>query len=263
MHFTSKTATSSWGLRTTNAQTTKVNYQHITSVWHCNWWGAPSSQVWWRLHCSPSKCCWRSQHSSTPNNNDRGSQLVHAGNRIHKDSMAIHFQWEVLDSWRGLETSHWSPGLSAGISSCFCRYNICVLIAQWSISQNWSSNPRCWRCLCCFLLIDWTYDDTNPQQYMYLNLNISSIRGLLQIELVDILSVVTGSICNQRPNSESTSVSSCSTMLIARRVSILRNHGLPGWKCLTQSRIDHYSPLIAWGDNRPNRRSFNLSHGRP
>ena len=48
MHFTSKSATSSFCHRTTIAQTPNVNYRYIMRLWHCTHPGHPAFQVWWR-----------------------------------------------------------------------------------------------------------------------------------------------------------------------------------------------------------------------
>jgi len=163
-HFTGISATSGRGHSTTIAQTPKVNHQHIMRVWHSSRPGAPTSQGWWRSECSSTKGQWRSQCSLTPKGNFCGSETAHAGNRIHKDSLANHFRWKVLDGWRSLETRDWSTGSSAVISRCSCWYTICVSIAWWSISYNQSANPRSCKCLFRLLLPDWTSDNTKPRK---------------------------------------------------------------------------------------------------
>ena len=141
-HTTSKSMTSSWGHCSTIAQTAKVSHQHITRVWCCT--GTPASQGLWRQECSWTKGRWRSQPSATPRGYFWISETVLGGNRIHKDYLANHFRWEVLDVWRSLETSHWGSESLAGISRCSSRYTICVSIAQ------------CCKCIFCFLLLNWT-----------------------------------------------------------------------------------------------------------
>jgi hypothetical protein len=133
-YFTSKSVTSSQGHVPTIAQTPKVNHEHITRIWHCT--GTPTFQEWWRLECSSTKAqWWWSQHYPLPKGNFfGGSETVHAGNHNHKDSLAIHVPWTVHDSGQSLTTSHWSSGLSVGISRCSGRCTICMAITHWSIS---------------------------------------------------------------------------------------------------------------------------------
>jgi len=131
-HSTAKSTIPSHGHTTTIAQTPKVNHQHITWAWRCT--SHPASQGLWRPECGSTIGQWRSQRSSTPKGYFWLSKMVHGGNCIHKEFLANHNGWEVLDGWWNLETSHWSPGPSAGIGRCSCRCTICVSIARWSIS---------------------------------------------------------------------------------------------------------------------------------
>jgi len=105
----------------------KVSHQHIMRVWRCT--GAPASQGWWRPECSSSKRQWRSRHFAIPKGYCWGSETVHGGNCIHKDSLPNHFWWKVLNGWQSLESSHWGLGSSAGISRCSGRRTWCVSIA--------------------------------------------------------------------------------------------------------------------------------------
>jgi len=109
--------------------------------------GTAAIQIQWRPNCSTTKGqCW-SEYSPTPKGYILGSETVHGGNCIHEDSLANIIQWQVLDGWKSLETSHWSSGSSAGISRCSCRCTICVSIAWRFISQNRSANMtscNCW-----------------------------------------------------------------------------------------------------------------------
>jgi len=133
-HFTSKSVASCQGHGTTIAQAPKVNHQHTTQVWCCTRPGAPTSQDWWRPEYSSTKGWRRSQRSSTPNGNFWGSKTIHGGNRIHKDSLANRFWWQVLDGRQSLKTWDWSAGLSASISRCCSWCTIWLSIAWWSIS---------------------------------------------------------------------------------------------------------------------------------
>jgi len=153
-HFTSKSATSCGCNSTTIVQMPKVNHQPITWVWCCTCPGTPTSQGWWRPECSSTEGPWRSQRSSTPKVNFWGSETVHEANHIHKESQANHFRWEVLESWWNLETCDSGTASSEGISRCSCRYTISVSVAEWSISQNRSGNPRSCQCLFYFHLLD-------------------------------------------------------------------------------------------------------------
>jgi len=130
--FTSNSTTSTRGHSTTITQTAIVSHQHITPVCCCT--GPHASQCWWRPQCSSTKDRWRSQRSLTPRGYFWGSETVHGGKCIHTDSWANHFRWKVLNGWRSLKTSHWSPGSFTGITRCSCKYSISESIAWWSIS---------------------------------------------------------------------------------------------------------------------------------
>jgi len=104
----------------------------ISLVWCCT--GTPVSEGWWRPQCSSMNGQWRSQRSSTPLGYFWGSETVHWGNRIRRDSLRNHVQWEVLDGWQSLANYHWSPGTSVGLGRCSCRYTTCVTVAPWCIS---------------------------------------------------------------------------------------------------------------------------------
>jgi len=157
----------------------KVNHPHSMWVWCCPRPDNPASQGWWRPEWSSTKGQWRLQQSWTPNGYFWGSETILGGNHIHKDSLADHIWWEVLDGWQSLETSHWIPGLSVGICRCSCRYSISVSITWWSIPWNWFANPRSCKWWLCFLLPECTYDDIYPQKYTLKKLKIGTIRGHL------------------------------------------------------------------------------------
>jgi len=144
----------------------QVQHQHITWIWLWTQPGARASQGWWRPECSSSKGQWRLQCSSIPKGYYWGSVMVYGGNHDHKDSLANHIWWEVLDCWWSFETSHRTAGSSAGISRCSCRYTKSVSIARWSISENWSANPSSGMCSFCLILLHRTYDDDETPQYV-------------------------------------------------------------------------------------------------
>jgi len=200
-------------------------------VWRCT--GAPASQGRCRPECSSTKGQWRSQRSSTPNGYIWSTKTVHGVNRIDKDYLANRFWWEVLDGWRSLETSHWSSGSSAGISRSSCWCTISVSIAQWFMYWSWSATPRSCKCLLCFLLLDWTYDDTKPCIIHSSNWRLVPFEGVWPMELVEPFSVVTGWIQDLTLSFESKFRSSCLTMIISRRSSMIRNHGSRGCQSLT------------------------------
>jgi len=262
MHFTSKSATSGQGHCTTIAQVPKVNHQHIRQVWCCSRPGAPTCEGWWWLGCSSTKGWRRSQRSSTLNGDFCGSQTIHGGNRIHKDSLANHFRWEVLDRWRSSETRDWSSRSSMSIRRCSFWYTICVSIARWSISENRSPNPRSCKCLFWFLLIYWTYVETKPQKYTLLKLKISTIEGCLadgaRQTIVHTYQLDLGSETDLRIQVRELLFDNA----YLSKVIVIRNCGTHWWKCLTESNISYSSPPIALGDNRPHRSSFNHSHRR-
>jgi len=159
-HCTSQSTTSSQGYSTTIAQMPKVSHQHI--AWVQRYPDAPASQGWWRPQCSSTKGRWRSQSSSTPKGYFWGSETVHGGNRMHRDSLAKNFRWKIPDGWRSLKMSRWSSRSLARISRCYWRWNIGLPIARWSISQKRSANARRCQCIFCFLLLYWSYDDAKP-----------------------------------------------------------------------------------------------------
>jgi hypothetical protein len=123
-HSTSKSLTSGWFHSSTIAQTRKVSHQHITRVWCCT--GPPAVNGQWRPQCFSTKLRWGSPSSSTLTGYFWDSETVHGGNHIHKDWLANHFQSEVQDGWRNLDSNHWSPGSTVGISQCSWRYSLCV-----------------------------------------------------------------------------------------------------------------------------------------
>jgi len=108
MPSTSNFPKSSCGNGTTTTLTPKVNPpQQIFQVWLSTIHpGAATTQVQWRPECCTTQRQCRSEHSSTPKPNFWGSETVHGGNRIHKDSWANVIQWHILDGWRSLESCH-------------------------------------------------------------------------------------------------------------------------------------------------------------
>jgi len=209
--------------------------QDIIRVWPCTLrlgTGA-AQQVEWRAECSPTQGQEWSEHSATPKAFLWGREKVHGSNRIHKESLANIIWWQVLDGWRGLETSYGSPKSSAGISRCSCGYTIGVGIAWCSISHNRSANMRSGECSIQFnaplsdLRILTTPDDIHSH-----NWRLVLYEDGWQMGLFELLSVDSGWIGALIQCSVSQLRSSCLTMLSSPRSSMMRNQGSPEWKCL-------------------------------
>jgi len=101
-----------------------------------------------------------------------------------------------------------------------------------------------------------------PRDIRSYNWRLLPFEGAWHMKHDELLSIGTGCILDQRLSFKSKVGSSCSMMHISRRSSMILNHGSHGWKCLTQSTTNVNSLPISWGDNRPHRSSFNLSHRR-
>jgi hypothetical protein len=120
----------------------KVNYQHSMQFRCCTHPGASTSHCTWWPQCSSTKCRWRSPCSAIATGDCWGWDMVHDGYYIHKNSHSDHFWWVVLNGWWCFETLGSSSGLSADINRCCCWDTICVSVAWWSISWNWSRHTR-------------------------------------------------------------------------------------------------------------------------
>jgi len=173
-----------------------------------------------------------------PNSNFWGSEKIHGGNRIHKQSLTKILWWQVLASWSRLETSDWSPWLWVGISRCSCRYTICVSIAWWFIFQNRSITTRC----CKFwILLNTALSElrivTAPKNIQSSNWRFVPFEDDWQIGHVNPLTIVSSWIWARSPIMGLLSWSSWLSMLASPRPSMIRNHGSPEWKCLIQYTI--------------------------
>ena len=258
----SKFPKSTCGNGTTTAQRPKfIPPQQIIQVWLCTIRpGTDASQpVEWRPEYSRTQGQKWSERSPTPKEHFRGSEKVHGGNGIHEESLANNIRWQVLDGWRSLETSDWSPGSSAGISRCTCRNTICVSIARWSIAQNRSANTR--RCKSSILFIAPLSDLrilTTPEDIHSWNWRLVPFKDGWLMGHIELLSEVSGWMCVLGLNFGSWLRSSCLMMLTSPRSLMIRCHGSREWKCLISFTTSFSSPPTAWGTSQQHRSISNL-----
>jgi len=185
--------------------------------------------------------------------------MVHGGNCIDKNSLANIIRWQVLDGWRSLETSDRSPGSSAGITRCTCRYTICMSIARWFIPQNRSANTRScksWILFNAFLSDLWIL--TTAKNIPSSNYRIVLFKDSWQMGHIELLSVVTSWMWALRLTIGSRLRSSFSILLIYPRWSMIWSLGSHEWKCLISFTTNFSSPPIAWGTSQQHHSISNL-----
>jgi len=170
-----------------------------------------------------------------------------------------NIRWQVLDGWRSLETSDWSPGSSEGISRCTCTYTICVSIAWWSISQNRSANTRSCKS---WILFNASLSDlwilTTPKNIHSWNWRLVQFKDGWQMGHVELLSEVTSWMWALRLSFRSRLWSSCLMMHTSPRSAMIRSHGSRKWKCLISFCTNFSSPPIAWGASQQHPSISNL-----